>query len=424
MKRISAAATLVSTLLFAFLFFMIPETSLAVDCNSPPTGSGGNWARKYKSWCESCGGTYNPSNQSCSPGPNWGGGSSYQPPSYDYEAERRRQEEERIRREEAERQRQREIEEERKREEEAARKRQEEFERGKQEALKSMKGIAEGELGLKGSDSGALGLKDIGDQGAGGLGLKELGAPGSGGIGLKDAASSAIRPEKPDCEWGDMSSSVVDLRCLGLDPDKPISVDPHVARGKERVFPAQIDPETFRNANYNKGFEALKRFDVASAAQAIEYFERARKERPNDPMVRNGLLLAQDIHKARQQKEKDNQAIAAYFTLQGYASMMMGDTINARHYAEQARQFDPSNNQAKFVESLSRVDLGSADTYPRRKEAYQLVSGSLVSIHKQHYPVALDLLEAAQRLQPQDRFIEAFLGEMRKKHEAGRNSIK
>lgn len=352
------------------------------------------------------------------PGTGGGSGSSPAPslepaPAFDFEAERQRQEEERLREEEAERQRQREIEAERKRVEEEARKRQEEFERRKQEALESLKGIAEGELGLKGSDSGLVGLKDIGD-------------PGARGSGLKDISSSAAPRERksPECEWGSMGPSVVDLRCLGIDPDKPIAVDPHVVGGKERVFPAQIDPETFKNTNYNKGFDALKRFDVASAARAIKYFEQARKERPNDPLVRNGLYLAQDIHRARQQKEKDNQAKAAYFTLQSYASMMMCDVINARHYAEQALQYDPSSNQAKYVRSLSRIDLGSTDPYPQRREAYQLVTSSLVSIYKQHYPVALDMLEAAQRLQPGDPFIGMFLQEMRKYVTAARGLSK
>jgi hypothetical protein len=92
------------------------------------------------------------------------------------EAERQRQEAERQRQLELERQRQREIEEQRKRDEEAARQRQLEFDRKKQEALSSMKGIAEGELGLKGAGAGDLGLKDLGDTG-GGLGLKDIGKP-------------------------------------------------------------------------------------------------------------------------------------------------------------------------------------------------------------------------------------------------------
>ena len=371
------------------LLMLIPSVSFAVDCSRPPTGFGGSWARAYKQWCESCCGTYYQSGPRCDPGSNWGcrqqQGPTYTPqPSYDYEAERQRQLE-------AERQRQREIEEQRKREDEEAKQRQQEFERKKQEALSSMKGITESELGLKGVGTGELGLKDIGEA------------------------------KKPDCEWGTMDSSVVDLRCLGLDPNKPITVDPHVVRGQQRVFPAQVDPATFQNANYNKGFEALMRFDVASAAAAVEYFKQAQKERPNDPLVRNALLLAQDIHKARQQKEKDDQKKAAYFILQSYASLMMGDMINARYYIAQARQFDPSDKNAKFIESLSKVDLGPAGTYPGRKDAYQLIANSLVSIYLQNYPVAIDMIEAAQRLQPLDNFIGMFLSEMRN-YEAGRGS--
>ena len=163
--------------LLAFQLIM-PSISIALDCNNPPRGFGGSWARAYKNWCESCGGTYSSRGPSCNPGPNWGGGSrggsSYQQPSYDYEAERQRQEEERFRQEEAERQRQRELEEQRKREEEETRRKQAEFERSKQEALKSMKGVGAGELGLKGSGTGELGLKGIGDKGTSGLGLKGM----------------------------------------------------------------------------------------------------------------------------------------------------------------------------------------------------------------------------------------------------------
>ncbi len=169
-----AAGSCIFRVFFLFALVIMPSISLALDCNNPPRGFGGSWARAYKNWCESCGGTYS-AGPRCTPGPNWGGGSSYQQPSYDYEAERQRQEAERLYREEQERQRQREIEEQRKREEEEARKKQEEFERSKQDALKSMKGISENELGLKGLDSGSdLGLKGIGDAASGGLGLKGI----------------------------------------------------------------------------------------------------------------------------------------------------------------------------------------------------------------------------------------------------------
>jgi tetratricopeptide (TPR) repeat protein len=374
------------------LLMLIPSVSFAVDCSRPPTGFGGSWARQYKDWCESCCGKYYPSGPRCDPGSNWGcrqqQGPTYTPqPSYDYEAERQRQLE-------AERQRQREIEEQRKREDEEAKQRQQEFERKKQEALSSMKGITESELGLKGVGTGELGLKDIGD---------------------------TTTAKKLDCEWGNMGSSVVDLRCLGLDPDKPIVIDSHVVRGEERVFPAQIDPATFENANYNKGFEALMRFDAASAAAAVAYFKQAQLERPRDPLVRNALLLAQDILKARQQKEKDDQFWSANFTLRGYAALMMGDNEKAKGYIAQARKLDPNNDEVKFVESLAKVDLGPESTHPGRKNAYRFVANSLVSISKRDIPAAISMLEAAQRLQPGDKLIGTLLLEMRN-YETGRAS--
>ena len=163
--------------IFLALFILIliyPSSLFALNCSSAPSGFGGSWARAYKNWCESCGGTYSSSGPSCIPGPNWGGrgggGGSYSAPPYDYEAERQRQEAESQRQLEAERQRQQEIEEQRRKEDEEAKRRQEEFNRNKQEALKSMKGITENELGLKGSPSEGLGLKGISDDK---LGLKE-----------------------------------------------------------------------------------------------------------------------------------------------------------------------------------------------------------------------------------------------------------
>lgn len=56
---------------------------------------------------------------------------------------------------------------------------------------------------------------------------------------------------------------------------------------------------------------------------------------------------------------------------------------------------------------LRKFDLGLESTYSRRKDAYRLVS-----ISKQNIAAAVGMLEAAQRLQPEDKFIGAFLLEM------------
>jgi hypothetical protein len=107
--------------------------------------------------------------------PSGGGSPSY--PTYDAEAERQRQIEAERERTEAEQQRQQEIEEQRQKDEADARLRREKFEQDKQNALNSMKGIAEGELGLKDIGTGGLGLKDLESADTGALGLKETGKP-------------------------------------------------------------------------------------------------------------------------------------------------------------------------------------------------------------------------------------------------------
>jgi len=349
------------------------------------------------------GGTPTPDAQGCIPG----GGQGSQPP-HDYEAERQRQEAERQRQEEELR---RQEEERQRREAEEAKRRQEEFDRAKRDVLRDMKGITQGELGLKGVETtDNLGLKGIGDTGAGGLGLKDV-----------SSSASATRPKQPECQWGNLGSSVVDLRCLGLDPDKPITLDPHVVRGEERAFPAQPDPATFANVNYQKGFESLMKFGVEDAAAAVAYFQQAQRERPGDPLVRNGLLLAQDILKARQQKEKENRSSAAYFTLQSYAALMMGDAESARSYIAQARQLDPNNDGAKFIGSLATINWPEIAATPARRDAYKLVANSLVSIRERNYASAVAMLEAARRLQTGDSFIGTLLQEMRN-YEAGRAS--
>jgi hypothetical protein len=127
-------------------------------------------------------------------------------PYYDYDAERQRQEAEWERQQETERHRHQEIEEQKKREEAEAKRRQEEFERNKQEALKSMKGLTENELGLKGTVKGT-----------GTSGVFALKGMDTGGLGLKGIDDTPV------------DASVVDLR--HLDPNKPIIVNQEHLQG-------------------------------------------------------------------------------------------------------------------------------------------------------------------------------------------------
>ena len=185
-------------------------------------------------------------------------GASQTGPSYDYEAEQQRQEAERQRQLEADRQRQLELEEQQKREEEEARKRQEEFERNKQEALKSMKGIAEGELGLKGADTGGdFGLKGMGDSGAG-LGLKGIG-----------------------------DASVVDLS----DKKGPLIVDPSVVSVQAGVAnPVQLRKELLGNFS-----DAIHKRTNEPNKQALEIMRSFKTGEPPSPIKNMNSLAPGDV---------------------------------------------------------------------------------------------------------------------------------
>ena len=97
---------------------------------------------------------------------------------------------------------------------------------------------------------------------------------------------------------------------------------------------------------------------------------------------------------------------------------MMGDNEKAKGYIAQARKLDPNNDEVKFVESIAKVDLGPETAHPGRKNAYRFVANSLVSISKREIPAAISMLEAAQRLQPEDKLIGSLLSTMRN-YEAG-----
>ena len=154
----------------------------------------------------------------------------------------------------------------------ADKKRQEEiaFNAKKQEALADLKKFSKDEYGMKG-----LGPEDN-------LGLKGLGGSPGGDLGLKGIEDARTLFDK-----GSRDSVPVDSRGKG-----PSRLD---------VPAAQLDSETLKNENYNKGFDALQRSDPAAA---VKLFEQAQKERPNDPAVRNALLLAQDLVRVRQIKDE------------------------------------------------------------------------------------------------------------------------
>lgn len=382
-----------SALMLLALALLLPSSGRASqNCNRAPSSWGGSAAQEYKTWCEACGGKFsmNP-NPSCAKGPNWGGGSSSgSGPSnsgsrdfYDYHADRQRRE--------AEAQQllqQQDAEEARKRQEEQQRK-DNEFKRKQAEIFGSMKDISEKQLGTSAAGED---LKDA---------LKD--------IDVSPPPKPAQKPAGPDCNvGGPVDSKIVDLRCLGLDPDQPIAVDPWVVKGKDRVFPAQIDPTTFLNFNYNKGFECLMKFDPVAA---VRYFELAKQQRPRDPLVRNALLLAQDLVKAHEIKDREDKARAEYWRLHTFACLGKGEHGEALASITRAEGLDPKNERITSLAAVTQWIAKSTNPMDpaQKQKAYKLVGHALYEMSNQQWYESVGTLEAAQRLAPQDGDISAML---------------
>ncbi len=231
-----------------------------------------------------------------------------------------------------------------------------------------------------------------------------------------DTTAFPPAPAGVECKWGDQGASTVDLRCLGLDPDKPIAIDPHVVRGQERVFPAQIDAATFENAHYNDGFSDLMRptETVTDAMDAVSEFQIAKLQRPNDPLVRDGLGLAQDILKLRQQRVQDDKAQAEQQLRHGIAALLLGDMTTARDSVMRAQKLDPTN------ETIGDWSLTTAAMYASFKTAGRdvktvemLVGNALVSESSGNYAAEVQMLEMAKSLAPGDKYVATVLDHAR-----------
>ncbi len=377
-----------TTILFAFLVLL--GSAAHAQCGNPPSTSGSMaaWARAYASWCSCMHGTFDPSRGACVGAGGGGNGSSSSDANAAAAAEAERQRE--I---EAERQRQREAEEQRARDEEAAKQRQADFDRRKREALESMRGIAGGELGLKGADAGDLGLKDVGGSDTRDLGLRDQ---------LNDLPS--------ECNWGDQGAAVVDLRCLGLDPDRPIAVDPHVVRGEQRVFYAQVDLTLFDDPDYKKAMGAEVRPGVETMEIAIQYFKRTQLKRPNDPMVRQALLLAETVLQGRMQQRQDNRDQAVQQLYHGLAALMAGDTVTAGDFIKRAGELDPSNpNVADWSLTVASMKAHFQGNDHDVKTVEQLVGNALASEAWGNYDAEVSEMKTAQHLSHDDKYVATVL---------------
>ena len=201
-------------------------------------------------------------------GPAGGGTPSY--PAYDAEAERQRQIEAERQRLEAEQRRQQEIQEQERKHEADAKLRQEKFEQDKQNVLNSMKGITEGELGLKDIGAGGLGVKDLGNTDAAPLGLKEIGKP-----------------------TGD--ASVVDLS----DKKKPYAMDLDTVRGVNiggiRVQRGVADPTRLREELLSNFTGIVHQRTEMPNKQVQEIMRSFRTSEPPNPVKNITNLTPGDV---------------------------------------------------------------------------------------------------------------------------------
>lgn len=276
--------------------------------------------------------------------------------------QQQREEEDRKARDEEERQRK--IAEEKKQ--------QEEFEKGKERALKLLKGADSDEFGLKGFDQGGdMGFKDLGDTGA-----KDINA----------------------------DPSVVDLR--HLDPNKPITVDPNIPRGKERKIPVQVSEKTLNNENYKKGYEAILANDHAAA---VQYFKKAQAELPDDILVKNALDLAEDLAK--------KQTAAYRVAEKGLVSALAGDYGAAVKHLESAINMDPKNETLrdclKTVEQAKK-EIAVIGSKPMEERAMAVANQSFGAIYRKDYHNAILILEAALAINPYDQRIQDRLDLVKK----------
>ena len=284
-----------------------------------------------------------------------GGGSSYTPPPYDDTAERQRQEFERQQALAAERKRQLELEEERLNAEREKTRKAEDFERDKEATLRSMKGVGGGELELKGIDS-----------------------------------------------------TVVDLR--HLDPDRPITVDHNVVKGRERRISAQVSLETLNNENYKKGCQAMLNLDPETARL---YYLAAQKERPGDPLVRAHILLAGDLIKLHR-KTRAFEPIS-----NGLDSIRQGDYEEALAQFKQAHAAYPQYQVLRVwkkemedlnghLNQIAAIQNMTPDAKALQREAIVVAGPGIYAAIMKDYKTAAALLKEVEKAYPASDLIKGL----------------
>jgi len=279
---------------------------------------------------------------------------SYTPPSYDYEAERQRQEE-------AERQRQAEREEMARKEAEEAKRRQEEFEKNKEDALRSMKGIAENELGLKGVSADS------------GLGLKGVGETGKSGLGLKETASAT--PAEP------VNSSVVDLRFLKW-PRSSASINISGIKVQEGV----ANPDQLRQGllgNFSDTIDKRTNQPNQQAQQILRSFKM--KEPPNpvkniaDLASGDVILVAPSDMGSEAIRFLDRYGSDNWTSPASHAAIYLGERDGKRWYLDNTMEGPMIKDEAEFMKKYGsrQMDVATLVGQPlSRHEGEELWKGA------------------------------------------------
>jgi Flp pilus assembly protein TadD len=203
-----------------------------------------------------------------------------------------------------------------------------------------------------------------------------------------------------------VDSSVVDLR--HLDPDRPIVVDPNIPKGRPRRIAAQASVETLSNPSYLQGFDALRRGDPAAA---IKSFQEALRARPEDPLVRNALGLAEDVLKARQQKQ-ERRAQALHEVSGAIHALRENDMPTALERARRAHQLQPEDlgirDGLNLIEGMY-IEASASRERPGYTVASRMAGQSLSAVARADYEGAVQILREAHRLDPKDRNIKSTL---------------
>jgi hypothetical protein len=147
---------------------------------------------------------------------------------------------------------------------------------------------------------------------------------------------------------------------------------------------------------------------------AISEFQIAKLQRPNDPIVRDALGLAQDILKWRRIKEQDDEAQAEQQLCHGLAALLLGDMTTARDSVMRAQKLDPSNKLIGSWATTTAAMNASFKTAGRDVKTVEMLAGNaLVSESQGNYVAEVKMLEMAKSLAPGDQYVTTLLDHAR-----------